>query len=95
MKVRVRDGDGVRTRSMQEAIVRLLVQKAAQGDLRSMIQILELAGRFNAEPLETDARAPLGSDDKAILEAYAAEVRNALVPTPVSKVGRRSKGASK
>jgi len=89
MKVRVRDGDGVRTRSMQEAIVMLLGQKASQGDLRSIIQILELAARFNTDPLESEARAPLGSDDKAILEAFADEVRS-LVPRPVSQAARRA-----
>jgi hypothetical protein len=75
--VRLNDQGRARRVSTQEAALLRLREKALKGDARSIVQILELAKTFNnstaAEPL---GDAALAAEDRAILDAYAEEVRS-------------------
>lgn len=73
MVVKIKEGGRTRNRSTQEAALGLLRQKVFQGDQRALDRFLELAARFNAEPMESEAAPSLEADDKAILAAYVAE----------------------
>lgn len=75
--VRLNEQGRARRVSTQEAALLRLREKALKGDARSIVQILELAKTFNnstaAEPL---GDAALAAEDRAILDAYAEEVRS-------------------
>jgi hypothetical protein len=68
--VKIKEGGRTRSRSAQETALRILLQKMYQGDLRALDRLLELAVRFNTDPVETDTAQPLSADDEAILAAF-------------------------
>lgn len=71
--VKVREAGRVRRRTTQESALLLLREKALQGDARALDRLLELAMRFNNEPVESTIAQALPADDQAILDAYVAE----------------------
>ena len=52
----------------------LLREKALQGDARALDRLLEFACRFNNDASEGGPAPALPADDRAILDAYAAEI---------------------
>jgi hypothetical protein len=52
----------------------LLREKALQGDGRALDRLLELARLFNNDASESGPAPALPSDDRAILDAFAAEI---------------------
>jgi hypothetical protein len=74
--IKVKHGDQSRKISTQEGLLMVLREKALKGDSRALDRLLELAGRFNNEPAETELQA-LSADDSSILSAYAAEISRA------------------
>ena len=52
----------------------LLREKALQGDARALDRLLDLARLFNNDAGEIGPAPALSSDDRAILDAYAAEI---------------------
>jgi len=52
----------------------LLREKALQGDARALDRLLELARLFNNDAGEIGPAPALPSEDRAILDAYAAEI---------------------
>lgn len=71
--IKLRSEGRVRNISTQEGALRLLREKALKGDARALDRLLEFAARFNNDPLEQNGSAIVSGDDKAILDAYAAE----------------------
>ncbi|WP_436642158.1 DUF5681 domain-containing protein [Microbaculum sp. FT89] len=67
-KVRVRDGEGSRKTSTQEAALMRLREKALKGDARSLERLLELAATYNNDP-EAVAVEDVSETDREILEA--------------------------
>jgi hypothetical protein len=72
--VKVNAGGRSRTISTQEGALMLLREKVLKGDSRALDRLLELASRFNNEPGEIGPTNALSVDDRAILDAYAAEI---------------------
>ena len=70
----VRANDRPRTISTQEGALMLLRQKALQGDARSLDRLLELARLFNNDAGETGPAGVLATEDRAILDAFRAEI---------------------
>jgi hypothetical protein len=79
--VKVKESGRSRKISTQEGALMLLREKALKSDARALDRLLELASRFNNEPDETELQT-LGTDDRSILAAYAAEIATASTPTP-------------
>jgi len=85
MPLKVKEAGRTRKRSTQAAALMVLREKALQGDLRSLVQLLDLALRFNNEVTETGSAQALSADDQAILAAYLAERTGAAeTPPPVA-----------
>jgi uncharacterized protein DUF5681 len=87
MPVKVKGAGRTRTRSTQEGALLSLREKALRGNERALNRLLELAERHNNDATEIGPTQALPSDDQAILDAYAAEVRateTAPVTTPSS-----------
>jgi Family of unknown function (DUF5681) len=72
--VKVRENGRARKISTQEGALMLLREKALQGDARALDRLLELARLFNNDAGESGPAPALSSDDRAILDAYAAEI---------------------
>ncbi|MEA2907852.1 MAG: hypothetical protein QOI12_5239 [Alphaproteobacteria bacterium] len=81
--VRVKEGGRWRTRSTQAAALLVVKEKALRGDTRALTRILELALRYNSDPVEFGPTQGLTADDQAILAAYEAEVAAAAM-TPAT-----------
>jgi len=92
MPLRVKEAGRTRKRSTQEAALMVLREKALQGDIRSIVHLLELALRFNNEVAEAGPAQALSADDQAILAAYVAECTGAAVTQP--PVARPHKASS-
>ena len=82
--VKVKEGGRTRTISTQETALRVLREKALQGDQRALDLLLGLAGRLNTDGLEIGAAQALPTEDQAILAAFAAEI-TAAATTPTMK----------
>jgi len=78
--VKVKEGGRSRTMSTQRGALMLLREKALKGDARSLDLLIDLASRFNCEPVETEVAKVLSADDQAILAAYVAESAAAAKP---------------
>jgi hypothetical protein len=75
--VRLNDQGRARRVSTQEAALLRLREKALKGDARSIVQFLELAKIFNNNTsVESAGDKALAAEDRAILDAYAEEVRS-------------------
>ena len=75
--VRLNDQGKARRVSTQEAALLRLREKALKGDARSLDRLLQLAQTFNNGPaIDSLGRKAVAADDKALLDAYAAEVRS-------------------
>lgn len=75
--VRLNDQGRARRVSTQEAVLLRLREKALKGDARSLVQFLELAKIFNnTTAVESIGDKALATEDQAILDAYAQEVRS-------------------
>jgi Family of unknown function (DUF5681) len=75
--VKLNDQGKARRVSTQEAGLLRLRQKALKGDARSLKQFLELAKIFNnSNAVESLDEETVAAEDRAILDAYAAEVRS-------------------
>lgn len=72
--VKVKEAGRARKISTQEGALMLLREKALQGDGRALDRLLELARLFNNDANESGPAPALPSDDRAILDAYAAEI---------------------
>jgi Family of unknown function (DUF5681) len=72
--VKVKESGRSRKISTQEGALMLLREKALQGDARALDRLLELARLFNNDAGEIGPAPALSSDDRAILDAYAAEI---------------------
>jgi hypothetical protein len=83
LKVPVKVKEGYRSRkiSTQEGALMVLREMALKGDARALERLLDLAGRFNNEPSETEL-LPLSADDRSILAAHAAEITAASKAEP-------------
>jgi hypothetical protein len=60
--------------SKRRAMIKRLVQKALQGDAKSLITLLTLTRDHDPAP-EREAVAPLAADDRAIINHYLARNR--------------------
>jgi len=82
--IKVKEGGRSRTKSTQEGVLLVLREKALRGDPRALDRLLDLALRYNANPVEIGPTQALPADDQAILQAYAAEIAAATTagPTP-------------
>jgi hypothetical protein len=92
MPVRVNNGGRARTVTTQEGALMLLREKALKGDKRALDLLLNLGVRFNNEMPEFGADQELSSDDRAILDAFRAELAasselRAPERAPQSRVG--------
>src|SRR5262249_6217453 len=72
--VKVKEAGRARKISTQEGVLMLLRENALQGDARALDRLLELARRFNNDASEGGPAPALPADDRAILDAYAAEI---------------------
>jgi Family of unknown function (DUF5681) len=72
--VKVKESGRARKISTQEGALMLLREKALQGDARALDRLLELASRFNNDGGESGPAPALAPDDRAILDAYTAEI---------------------
>ena len=72
--ISVKEGGRSRRISTQEGALLVLREKALKGDARALDRLIELASRFNNEPGEIGPTDALSVDDRAILDAYAAEI---------------------
>jgi Family of unknown function (DUF5681) len=72
--VKVKEGGRARKISTQEGALMLLREKALQGDARALDRLLEFARLFNNDASESGPAPALPSDDRAILDAFAAEI---------------------
>jgi hypothetical protein len=72
--VKVKESGRARKISTQEGALMLLREKALQGDARALDRLLELARLFNNDAGESGPAPALSCDDRAILDAYAAEI---------------------
>jgi Family of unknown function (DUF5681) len=88
--LKVREGGRTRTRSTQEATLMMIRNKACQGHDRSIERICDLALRFNNDAGETGESQPLPADDRAILDAYVAEVTAAATRPPSTEASDES-----
>ena len=69
----VPNGDRVRSTTTQEAAYIVLRDKALAGEARALDRLLDEAARYNNEPSATK-KGPLPEEDRAILDAFIAEV---------------------
>ena len=72
--VRVKEGGRTRKISTQEAVLRVMREKALRGDARAQDRFVALADRFNNDAGEIGLTQVLAADDQAILDAYRAEI---------------------
>src|SRR5262245_28537305 len=82
MPVKVKEGGRTRPLSTQETALRVLREKALQGDQRALDLLLGLAGRLNTDGLEIGAAQALPADDQAILAAYVGKFAAAATTPP-------------
>ena len=74
--VKVMDEGKTKRVSTQEAALLRVREKALKGNDRNLFHVVHLAQLFNPEDkTEPSGDGPLASDDQAILDAYAEEVR--------------------
>jgi hypothetical protein len=85
--VKVKEGGRWRKMSTQEAALMLLRETALQNGARALERLLELACRLNNEPDPVE-RAPLSTDDEAILAAY---VQKATRTVPSQTIPSKSR----
>ena len=79
--VRLNERGKARRVSTQEAALLRLREKALNGDARSLDRLLELAQTFNnSAAIESLSDKTVAAEDRAILDAYAAEIRSATRP---------------
>jgi hypothetical protein len=83
--IKVKEGGRTRKKSTQEGALMVLREKALHGDARALDRIIELASRFNNDVVESGPAQPLGADDQAILDAYAAEVSAAAMSPAIAE----------
>jgi hypothetical protein len=81
--VKVTEGDRTRKVSTQEGALRRLREKALQGDPRALDRLIELAIRFNNEPVEMGVA--LAPDDRAILAAFVTEITTGAKPAATAE----------
>jgi Family of unknown function (DUF5681) len=74
MPIRITSGGRARKVTTQKGALILLREKALKGDNRALDQLLNLSVRFNNEQLELKTNQDLSSEDRAILDAFRAEV---------------------
>jgi hypothetical protein len=74
----VKANDRPRTISTQEGALMVLRQKALQGDARALDRLLELARQFNNDAGETGPAELMSLEDRAILDAFRAEIVTSL-----------------
>jgi hypothetical protein len=77
--IKIREGGRSRTISTQAGVLMLLREKALNGDPRALDRFLELAIRFNNEAGLEVAQQDLSAGDRAILDAYAAEIASSTI----------------
>jgi Family of unknown function (DUF5681) len=82
--VKVTKDGRTRKKSTQEAALMVLLQKALGGDPRALDRLFDLAVRFNNDSAEAGPAQPLPADDRAIVDAYAAEVVAAAKAEPTA-----------
>jgi hypothetical protein len=78
--IQVKEGGRSRKISTQEAVLMVVREKALKGGARALEHLLELANRFNNEPVAETASLP--PNDRAILSAYEAEIAAASTSSP-------------
>jgi hypothetical protein len=92
-KVEIKNANGTRTVSTQQALVQTLAEKALAGDIRANQQLIALILR---SPKDNRSEAPailLDNDDRAILDEYyydrrereAEQAASGLLPTEAAK----------
>jgi Family of unknown function (DUF5681) len=74
MPVRVNSGGRGRKVTTQKGALMLLREKALKGDKRALDLLLNLGVRFNNEMPEFSANQELSHEDRAILDAFRAEL---------------------
>ena len=72
MPIVIIEGGKKRRISTQIGTVLKLREKALRGDGRALDRLLELAARYNDEPIPPSVDEPLSDDDEAILADYRA-----------------------
>lgn len=90
MPVRVNIGGRARNVTTQEGALMLLREKALKGDKRALDLLLNLGVRFNNKMPKFGADQELSTDDRAILDAFRAEVAKsseAPAPAPLGNHG--------
>jgi hypothetical protein len=85
--VKVKENGRARKISTQEGALMLLREKALQGDARALDRLLELARLFNNDAGESGPAPALSSDDRAILDAYAAEIAATIKAQTAAPLG--------
>ena len=86
MPVRVNNGGCARNVTTQEAALMLLREKALKGDKGALDLLLSFGVRFNNEIPEFGTNQEMSIDDRAILDAFRAEVAaSSEAPAPASR----------
>jgi uncharacterized protein DUF5681 len=85
MPVRVNSGGRARNVTTQKGALMLLREQALKGDKRALDLLLDLGVRFNNEIPEFGANQELSSEDRAILDAFRAELAGTSeIPAPAT-----------
>jgi hypothetical protein len=72
--ITLREGGERRSVSKQRALLKRLMEKALQGDVRAASLIINMVARFLDQAEPEDDATPLAETDVAILEAYQARL---------------------
>ena len=79
--IALREGGARRAVSKQRALLKRLMEKALQGDVRAASLIFNMVARFLDQTEPEDDATPLAEADLAILEAYESRLRASHQPT--------------
>jgi len=90
MPVRVNSGGRARNVTTQKGALMLLREQALKGDKRALDLLLDLGVRFNNEIPEFAANQEFSSEDRAILDAFRAELAGTS-ETPAPATPERSR----
>ena len=85
-KVPIKEHGKVRKVQKQEAMVKAILQKAMQGDVKAFNALVAAAGKFMGESLTTDAQSEVSPVDLEILEEFRLSI---IKETEAKKSGKK------
>lgn len=86
-KVPIKEHGKVRKVQKQEAMVKAVLQKAMQGDVKAFNALVAAAGKFMGDALTTDDAERLSATDQMIVDEFLKHMEG---PTPVLKKGPKT-----